>query len=90
MHDAARFTSRCLTHQLVEDQTSPVGPVCARCKERLYLRPPEGRCLRFWESQPAAYTLSREPCFVHTVAWDDFRIRSLHPPEAPRDPRPSR
>ena len=41
----------------------------------------------FWESQPGAYDLNRRPCFVYTLIWDDFRIRSLHPPDSETDPR---
>lgn len=37
--------------------------------------------MSFWESQPVAYRLDREPCFVYSLKWDDFRIRSLHLPE---------
>jgi len=79
--------TRCLTHQLDEDQMSPVGLVCPQCKQRLYTEPPRGRCLTFWESQPAAYSAEGEPCFVYTLRWDDFRIRSLHPPDSQDDPR---
>lgn len=25
-----------------------------------------------------AYTRERQPCFVYSLMWDDFRIRSLH------------
>ncbi|MFN0199724.1 MAG: hypothetical protein ACKVT0_23465 [Planctomycetaceae bacterium] len=71
----------CLTHFLPEDQTSTVGLVCPLCKRRLYTQPPRGKCRSFWESQPAAYSPHREPCFVYTLMWDDFRIRSLHPPD---------
>ncbi len=28
-----------------------------------------------------------KPCFVYTLWWDDFRIRSLHPPESHVDRR---
>lgn len=81
-----RFT-HCLTHQLTEDQTSPIGLVCPRCKQRLYADPPLGRCVSYWESQPEAYSLRGDPCFVYTLVWDDFRIRSLHPPHAESDDR---
>ena len=87
MERAARTTTFCLTHQLPEEQTSPVGLICSQCKHRLYTRPPQGRCRNFWESQPAAYGLDGKPCFVYTLWWDDFRIRSLHPPESHVDPR---
>jgi hypothetical protein len=85
-HECAPFT-RCLSHQLPEDQTSPVGLVCSQCKQSLYANPPRGRCLSFWESQPAAYSPEGEPCFVYTLMWDDFRIRSLHAPDSLDDPR---
>jgi hypothetical protein len=77
-HDSSP-TTYCLVHQLPEDQATPLGLVCRRCKQRLEAQPPTGRCLSFWESQPEAYSLNREPCFVYTLIWDDFRIRSLHP-----------
>ncbi len=66
---------------------SPIGLVCPACKHRLYVRPPHGRCMSFWESQPVAYTLKREPCFVFTMMWSDFRIRSLHPHYSETDAR---
>ena len=50
------------------------------CKQRLYTRPPTGICRSFWESQPAAYSLDGQPCFVYSLMWHDFRIRTLHPP----------
>lgn len=68
----------CLEHQALEDQMSPVGLVCPECKRRLYVDPPAGLYRTWWESQPAAWSPDREPCFVYTLAWDDFRIRSLH------------
>lgn len=77
----------CLTHNLPEDQQSLIGPVCSCCKQHLYVSPPAGTCRSFWESQPAAYTLDREPCFVYTLMWDDFRIRTLHPPGTEFDVR---
>jgi hypothetical protein len=77
----------CLTHQRIEDQMSPVGLVCDCCKKKIYTNPPQGNCMSFWESQPGAYSLNREPCFIYTLIWDDFRIRSLHPPEATEDSR---
>jgi hypothetical protein len=79
--------NQCLTHQLPETQASPLGLVCARCKQHLYVAPPHGRCSAYWESQPAAYSPDGEPCFVFVLAWDDYRIRSLHPPHSPADPR---
>ena len=57
MERATKATTFCLTHQLPEEQTSPIGLVCPQCKHRLYTRPPQGRCRNFWESQPAAYGL---------------------------------
>ncbi len=81
---------QCLTHQRPEDQMSPVGLVCDRCKQRLYVKPPLGSCRGYWESQPAAYSLTREPCFVYVLAWEDFRIRSLHPAGSESDPRGAR
>lgn len=71
--------TQCLAHQLPEDQSSPAGLVCPLCKQRLYVSPPRGRGFSCWESQPGAYTLTGEPCFVYTIVWEDFRIRSLHP-----------
>lgn len=87
MEQHGPIRTRCLVHQLLEDQMSPVGLVCPACKQRLYTRPPRGRCRSFWESQPEAYGLYGQPCFVYTLMWDDFRIRSLHPPESHDDPR---
>ena len=80
-------TTRCLTHQLPEDQMTPIGLVCCRCKQRLYVRPPAGRCMAYWESQPGAYSFAGAPCFVYTLRWEDFVIRSLHPPESAVDHR---
>jgi hypothetical protein len=68
----------CLEHQAAEDQMSPCGLVCPECKRRLYTQPPVGMQRTFWESQPAAWTVDREPCFVYSLLWDDCRIRSLH------------
>lgn len=70
----------CLAHQLPEDQPSSVGLVCPECKRRLTGDPPRGRCLGFWETQPALRTGHEEPRPIFTLVWDDFRIRSLHPP----------
>lgn len=72
------YTTRCLVHQMDETQPSPVGLVCPRCKHRLYAKPPKGDRRNFWESQPLAYTLDGKPCFVYSLMWDDFRIRSLY------------
>jgi hypothetical protein len=77
----------CLKHQKIEDQMSRVGVVCVECKRQLYLNPPQGPCRTFWESQPSAYSLDREPCFVFSLSWDDFQIRSLHPAGSEVDPR---
>jgi hypothetical protein len=84
---APREFTHCLTHQLPEDQPSPIGLVCPECKQRLYVDPPVGNCLAFWESQPGAYALDGEPCWVFTLVWDDCRIRSLHPRDSHGDPR---
>jgi hypothetical protein len=86
--DFPAFT-QCLAHQQPEDQMSPLGLVCPRCKQRLYVDPPRGRCQSYWESQPAAYTLDRQPCFVYTLVWSDFRIRSLHAAHSDSDLRGS-
>jgi hypothetical protein len=77
----------CLEHQAFEDQMSLLGFVCSWCKHRLYTRPPRGLCRSYWVSQPRAYGLDRSPCFVYVIQWDDFRIRSLHPPHSEVDPR---
>ncbi len=77
---AIAATTLCLTHQLPEDQPSSLGLLCPLCKEHIQRRPPAGRCLSFWESQPVH--IAGESCSVFTLAWDDFQIRSLHPPEA--------
>lgn len=77
----------CLEHQAVEDQMSPIGLVCPCCKHRLYVSPPTGRCRTFWESQPAAWTVDRQPRWVYSLVWDDFRIRSLHAAGVDVDPR---
>ena len=79
--------NQCLEHQLPEDQASPAGLVCACCKHRLYVAPPTGHSSAYWESQPAAYSLDGEPCFVYVLTWEDFRIRALHPPRSTTDPR---
>jgi len=79
--------THCLNHQLPEDQATPLGMMCPCCKLILYTTPPEGRCRAFWESQPGAYALDREPMWVFTIMWDDFRIRSLHPPDSHDDER---
>lgn len=75
IHDTQSF---CLEHQRPEDRPSSRGLVCTECLARLINLPPQGAVSSYWESQPAAYTLQKEPCWVYTLAWDDFRIRSLH------------
>lgn len=87
MSETSRQFTRCLTHQMCEDQMSPVGLVCPQCKQRLYMDPPRGRCRSFWESQPGAYSPEGQPCFIYSLMWDNFRIRSLHSPESHEDPR---
>jgi hypothetical protein len=77
-HSPGSFT-HCLVHQLPETHASLVGLVCPHCKRQLYADPPQGPCLAFWESQPGAYSLSHEPCFVYVLAWENMVIRSLHP-----------
>ncbi|MFH1303467.1 MAG: hypothetical protein ABIK07_20580 [Planctomycetota bacterium] len=74
-------TTICLTHQRVEDQATPFGMVCPDCKCRLYTNPPRGNLMSFWESQPVAYSLDREPCFAFSLMWENYRIRSIHLPE---------
>lgn len=71
----------CLEHQRSETLATPIGRLCPSCKEHLYTRPPSGKSMAFWESQPVAYSRNREPCFVFTQIWDDFQIRSLFPPD---------
>lgn len=70
--------TRCLEHQLPEDQPSPLGLVCRACHARLLQDPPSGPCRGFWESQPVNDS-NGEACAVFTLAWDDFQIRSQHP-----------
>lgn len=77
LHSPGRRTY-CLEHQRDEDQPSPRGLVCPLCHARLTQSPPRGICRSNWESQPAAYTVHGEPCWVYTLTWADFRIRSLH------------
>ena len=43
--------------------------------------------MSYWESQPEVYTAEGEPCFVFAMVWDNFRIRSLHPPDSDTDKR---
>ena len=76
---AIAATTLCLTHQLPEDQPSSLGLLCRLCKEHIQRQPPTGRCLSFWESQPVH--IAGESCSVFTLVWDDFQIRSLHPPQ---------
>ena len=68
----------CLEHQHAEDRPSSRGLVCPQCYERLKELPPQGECHSYWDSQPAAYTVQGEPCWVYNLQWPDFRIRSLH------------
>lgn len=68
----------CLEHQQDEDHPSPRGLVCPLCHARITQSPPQGICRSYWESQPAAYTVHGDPCWVYTLTWADFRIRSLH------------
>ena len=70
----------CLVHQLPEDQPSSLGLICCECKQRLDCEAPQGHCRSFWESQPVIS--NGDPCAVFTLAWDNFRIRSLHPSTA--------
>lgn len=37
--------------------------------------------MSFWESQPVAFSLDREPCFVYSLMWENYRIRSVHLPD---------
>lgn len=71
----------CLEHQHAEDQATPFGMVCPSCKRRLYTNPPQGNLMSFWESQPVAFSLDREPCFVYSLIWENYRIRSVHLPD---------
>ncbi|QDV49276.1 hypothetical protein [Gimesia fumaroli] len=71
----------CLEHQCAEDQATPFGMVCPQCKRRLYTNPPQGNLMSFWESQPVAFTLDREPCFAYSLMWEDYRVRSIHLPD---------
>ena len=79
-HSAITTESRtyCLVHQRPEDRRSPRGLVCRECQSRLQTAPPRGELRSYWESQPAAYALDGSPCWVYTLVWDDFRIRSMH------------
>ncbi len=78
MSHPALPTTYCLEHQLAEDHPSPRGLVCPQCYARLMQSPPLGECSGYWESQPAAYTVRGEPCWVYRLNWFDFQIRSLH------------
>ena len=71
--------TRCLEHQLPEDQPSPYGLICRECHARLREDPPRGSCRGVWESQPVLS--DGEPCAVFALVWDNFQIRSLHPPK---------
>ncbi len=74
-------TTICLEHQRVENQATPIGMVCPDCKRRLYTNPPQGNLMSFWESQPVAFSLDREPYFAYSLMWENYRIRSIHLPE---------
>ncbi len=80
MHELTSIkpTTRCLEHQLPEDQPSPLGLICRECQARLLQDPPRGSCRAFWESQPTNDS-NGEACAVFTLTWDDFQIRSQHP-----------
>lgn len=71
------LSSYCLHHQLPETGTSPAGPVCPRCKALVYTRPDTGKSAAYWESQPGAYTLDRQPVFVYVRQINGISIRSL-------------
>lgn len=60
---------------------SSYGLVCPECKQRLYTQPPTGPLRTFWESQPGACAPDGEPCFIYSLMWSDYRIRSLHAAE---------
>jgi len=81
MQRARLRSTICLEHQLPEDEPSPLGMVCRECLHVVETRYDAERCISFWESQPMAYTLAGEPCFVFTIIWDEQRIRSLHIPQ---------
>ncbi len=74
---SSSFSSYCLNHQLPETGTSPVGLVCACCKFLIYTRPDTGKPVAYWESQPGAYTLDRQPVFVYVRQINGIQIRSL-------------
>lgn len=76
-----KTTTICLEHQRVENQATPFGMVCPDCKRRLYTNPPQGNLMSFWESQPVAFSLDREPCFAYSLMWENYRIRSIHLPD---------
>ena len=71
--------SICLVHQLPETSTSMIGNVCECCKKELYTNMPAGRPMIYWESQPVAYTLDKQPLFPITIRWESHVIQSLHP-----------
>ncbi len=73
----ATSISHCLIHQLPETGTSPIGGVCPRCKRLLYTQPASLENRAYWESQPGAYTLDRQPIFIYTRFGDNYKIRSL-------------
>ncbi|WP_144995026.1 hypothetical protein [Polystyrenella longa] len=87
---STQTTSWCLIHQQPETQASPFGKVCPNCKRKLYTGQLGTPSTRYWDSQPGAYRLSGEPCFIYNIIWDNFQIRSLQfaEPERPSVPAP--
>lgn len=75
--------SYCLTHQLPETGTSPLGGVCRCCKSLVYLQANTNVQGAYWESQPAAYTLDRQPIFVYVRILDGIKLRSLREEAVP-------
>ncbi|WP_013628479.1 hypothetical protein [Rubinisphaera brasiliensis] len=71
--------THCLTHQLPETGTSPMGPVCPKCKRFAYVDLPGQPLRSYWESQPGAYTLDRQPLFVYIRQTESVVLRSLRP-----------
>lgn len=71
------FASHCLTHQLPETCTSPVGPACPCCKRLLYTEMDASSLRSYWESQPGAYTLDHSPLFVYVRQSGAIELRSL-------------
>ena len=73
-----RLPGFCLIHQQAELSTSPLGLVCPCCKQAVYLQP-ASKHRSYWESQPGAYTLDKQPIFIHVRQTDTLKIRSLRP-----------